>query len=716
MKKIIVIALLFMSMGKLFGQLHGINYQAIIIDKNIEELPGVDVSGNYLPNHDLTVRFTILDANSAVEYQEEQVTRTDSFGMINLVIGWGTMTTSSPNVFKEISWDGTSKQLRVEILVADWGSDYIQLSQQETTFVPYAYHRNITATGTMIIDSITTLKNVLYVTNKKPANLSGTLRVEGQSTFFDNATFLSNISVDGVSNLDDSLNVNNASPTYLTGDLTVDGKSKFNGEVTFNDIVVNGTTNLNDSVFVNKASPTYLSGSLTVDSATVLDSSLTVNATSFLNARVIINANVNADQGNPEAYPLRVEGSNQGIYVRVDGSSSHSTNFVTFKDSIGIKGRIEGETTEEVFSDPEYIYNNAFYILEEVMATARLVAACTSFTPCAGLGFCVTVPIPSLIVAAAADLVAKTAELVAYNTFRFTIKFGVAYSSSGADYAEWLPKANLLDEFYPGDIVGVKGGFISSSVDGADQILVVSKLPVVLGNTPPAGKENDYEKLAFMGQVPVKVLGKVKLGDYIIATGNNTGFGIAMDSTNMTVENFQRMVGVAWSSSDNDGFNVINVAVNFNSNATRKLISKRQAEIVSLEEEINRLKAKINKMNKVVGQLVPEYTGAISDTTVKQKNDVSDTKGNVRVKVSSDKTTITKEDGRELVYFNITREQLLEGFTVAEEMMREKGIDVDNHPFFSKVKKDSAYKEEVISGLLKTIEKQKKKSMAIDSK
>lgn len=705
-----------MSMGKLFGQLHGINYQAIIIDKNIEELPGVDVSGNYLPNHDLTVRFTILDANSAVEYQEEQVTRTDSFGMINLVIGWGTMTTSSPNVFKEISWDGTSKQLRVEILVADWGSDYIQLSQQETTFVPYAYHRNITATGTMIIDSITTLKNVLYVTNKKPANLSGTLRVEGQSTFFDNATFLSNISVDGVSNLDDSLNVNNASPTYLTGDLTVDGKSKFNGEVTFNDIVVNGTTNLNDSVFVNKASPTYLSGSLTVDSATVLDSSLTVNATSFLNARVIINANVNADQGNPEAYPLRVEGSNQGIYVRVDGSSSHSTNFVTFKDSIGIKGRIEGETTEEVFSDPEYIYNNAFYILEEVMATARLVAACTSFTPCAGLGFCVTVPIPSLIVAAAADLVAKTAELVAYNTFRFTIKFGVAYSSSGADYAEWLPKANLLDEFYPGDIVGVKGGFISSSVDGADQILVVSKLPVVLGNTPPAGKENDYEKLAFMGQVPVKVLGKVKLGDYIIATGNNTGFGIAMDSTNMTVENFQRMVGVAWSSSDNDGFNVINVAVNFNSNATRKLISKRQAEIVSLEEEINRLKAKINKMNKVVGQLVPEYTGAISDTTVKQKNDVSDTKGNVRVKVSSDKTTITKEDGRELVYFNITREQLLEGFTVAEEMMREKGIDVDNHPFFSKVKKDSAYKEEVISGLLKTIEKQKKKSMAIDSK
>jgi hypothetical protein len=716
MKKILILALFIILAGKIFGQLHGINYQAIIIDKDIEELPGVNIQGNYLPNHDLTVRFTIYDANSVIEYQEEQVTRTDSFGMINLVIGWGTMTSSSPKVFKEISWDGTSKQLRVEILVSGWGSDYLQLSQQETTFAPYAYHRNITATGTTIIDGVTTLKDALYVTNTSPTNLSGNLTVEGRSTFLSDASFSRHIAVDGTSDLNDSLFVNNASPTHLTGDLTVDGESKFNGEVTFHDIVVNGTTNFNDSVFVNNGSPTHLSGSLTIDSATLLKESLTTNALSRLNARVIINADVNADQGNPEAYPLRVEGSNQGIYVKVDGTSSHSTNFISFVDDDGVMGRIEGETTDDVFSDAEYIFENAYYVTEVTVSSLRLAGAFSSVTSCFGLGVCVTTPVWSLVAAGVFDLAMTTAQLAAYNYFRFTTQFGVAYASNGADYAEWLPKLDPVEKFYPGDVVGVKGGFISRSVDGADHILVVSNLPLVLGNIPPVGKENDYEKVAFMGQVPVKVLGKVKAGDYIVATGNNTGFGMAIDSASMTTGAYQRLVGVAWSSSDETGYKLVNVAVNFNSNVVGKILSKQDFEIDSLEEEVKRLSVQIDTMNSLIGKFVPGYTKAINDTTVQKKTEVSNVKSNARVNVTSTMTTITKDDGTEITYLNATREQLLDGFTLAEAVMREQGIDVDNHPFFVKYNHDAAYKEEVISGLLKTIEKHKKKNLEIDTK
>ena len=43
------------------------------------------------------------------------------------------------------------------------------------------------------------------------------------------------------------------------------------------------------------------------------------------------------------------------------------------------------------------------------------------------------------------------------------------------------------------------------------------KAPMILGNLPPQDEDlDDYAKVAFMGQVPVKVRGK-STGDYILA-------------------------------------------------------------------------------------------------------------------------------------------------------------------------------------------------------
>ena len=40
-------------------------------------------------------------------------------------------------------------------------------------------------------------------------------------------------------------------------------------------------------------------------------------------------------------------------------------------------------------------------------------------------------------------------------------KIGINYASGAGDYAEWLPKENIKDKLYPGQIVGCKGGEIS---------------------------------------------------------------------------------------------------------------------------------------------------------------------------------------------------------------------------------------------------------------
>ncbi len=167
MKKLFLFTLLLLVIVKLFGQSQGISYQAVIIDKTPQEVPGVDITGNIIPNHPIMMRFAILDAAGTIEYQEEHATTTDMYGMINLVIGRGIQTLISPGTFAEIDWNGTPKALKVDISFSDTDIFYSDFSYEDLTFVPYAFHKNITATGSLIVDGMT----------RKPRNGRGHCRV-----------------------------------------------------------------------------------------------------------------------------------------------------------------------------------------------------------------------------------------------------------------------------------------------------------------------------------------------------------------------------------------------------------------------------------------------------------------------------------------------------------------------------------------------------------
>ncbi|MFB0997205.1 MAG: hypothetical protein QMC28_00685, partial [Flavobacteriales bacterium] len=106
-------------------------------------------------------------------------------------------------------------------------------------------------------------------------------------------TLTGDLIVDGTTNLNSSLTVNNNSPTSLTGSLTV-----------------NAATNLNNSFNVNNGSPSVLSGTLVVANQTNLQDDLQVDG------QVTITANLAGGQANYAAYPLRVEGSAQGIAIK----------------------------------------------------------------------------------------------------------------------------------------------------------------------------------------------------------------------------------------------------------------------------------------------------------------------------------------------------------------------------------------------------------------
>ncbi len=134
MKKIILLLLLIVGSFQGFSQTPGISYQAVILNPNVKELPGANAQSSILANSKVAIRFTIFNNANNQEYQEYHQTKTDAYGMINLLIGHGTKISSS--YFNDIIWNGLSKKLKVEIDFNGSGNSYTFLSEQDLTFMP----------------------------------------------------------------------------------------------------------------------------------------------------------------------------------------------------------------------------------------------------------------------------------------------------------------------------------------------------------------------------------------------------------------------------------------------------------------------------------------------------------------------------------------------------------------------------------------------------
>jgi len=292
-------------------------------------------------------------------------------------------------------------------------------------------------------------------------------------------------------------------------------------------------------------------------------------------------ATVNGSDSQESSYPLIVQGSNQGIYIKVNGSRDNTNNFLTFADDEDIWGRVEGQTLDELYDSQEYKTQVALFTLSAVSLAATLVA---TIAEAAGLYAAAVAAAATIILAFAtpgftAAAVALTANAVVIgveaaalatewitweNDLRENI--GVAYESGAGDYAEWLERAKDEPDMHFGDIVAVNGGKISLNTSHGSHFMIVSRRPIVLGNAPKPGQEIFFEKVAFLGQVPVKVAGKVDIGDYIIPSGNNDGTGIAVKPSQMMISDFAKVVGVAWQAAKDAPINYVNVGVGLNAN------------------------------------------------------------------------------------------------------------------------------------------------------
>lgn len=164
---------------------------------------------------------------------------------------------------------------------------------------------------------------------------------------------------------------------------------------------------------------------------------------------------------------------------------------------------------------------------------------------------------------------------------------GVTYGSRGADYAEWLAKLDPNEHLQFGQIVGIFGGKVSLKTDGADHIMAVSANPVVVGNTPPEADEDQYIKVSFMGQVPVVVHGQVAIGDYIIPSGQEDGTAVAVSPDAIELEHLPKILGRAWSESQNNVYSLINVVIGVRSNEMTGILAGYDQRMRSLEARLD---------------------------------------------------------------------------------------------------------------------------------
>ncbi|MDW7691382.1 hypothetical protein R9C00_18460 [Flammeovirgaceae bacterium SG7u.111] len=527
MKKLLFLLLLAPFSTSVFAQSQGISYQAFIASANELEIPGIDIDGPAVQNAPISLRFTIISETGTIEYQEIQNTSTDEYGMINVIIAEGEITAESPGNFTNIDWNGLPKNLKVEISLEENGNIFEQFSEQALYFVPYAFHRNITATGTLIVDGASTLN--------------------------------SSLNVKGATTLNNTLNVTNESTSNLSGILNVDGASNLN------ELNVSKETNLNGQVTIS--------------------TSLTGGETSY------------------GAYPLRVEGSNQGVAIKVNGTRNSGKNFLTFMDAAGVQGRIEGQTLSELHNSFRYIWDITLQGIDVAAAVAEAAAAAAQFP---------SGPAEAAAVSAYAGL--QTAHYTEWIIDQET-SIGIAFESGGADYAEFLEKNDPSETFLPGEVVGVIGGKISKNTADADHLMVISTNPIVVGNLPKQKEETKYEKVAFIGQVPVRVAGKVAVGDYILPSQNNDGIGVAVSPSEMTVEDYNKIIGIAWSESQNAFTSLVNVAVGINTNDLAAVVAKQEKQLQAMQQQIDQIMAMLAGDTLETPQVISKTTTQSISTT-----------------------------------------------------------------------------------------------------
>ena len=183
---------------------------------------------------------------------------------------------------------------------------------------------------------------------------------------------------------------------------------------------------------------------------------------------------------------------------------------------------------------------------------------------------------------------------------------GVTFKTSGADFAEALTQIFDHEAISQGDVVGVKAGKITLSTLDADRVLVVTDRPAIIGNHRADANDTCTQNVSLLGQVPVKIIGAVSTGDWIIPSGKADGLAFAKSSLEINLDDV--IIGQAWETNLNAEEKLVNVIVGIDqTSALRSIISSLQSTIqdqdrklINHEQSIADIQSKLEKITMAI--------------------------------------------------------------------------------------------------------------------
>jgi hypothetical protein len=212
--------------------------------------------------------------------------------------------------------------------------------------------------------------------------------------------------------------------------------------------------------------------------------------------------------------------------------------------------------------------------------------------------------------------------------------------------------------------------------------MAISTNPAVLGNVPSDGNVAGMEKVAFMGQIPVKVRGIALSGDYILPSGLHDGTGIAISPNKITAEQYREIVGVAWSTSIREnGITYINMAIGLNSNDVATLVAKQQKELKEMENKYKSLEDRIIALEKGV---------AYSPGNVVAETSVTITNPEVVNEMSAEEILATEWPAE------LTDEVMKDAIFYLESEFKRRDVNIAFHPGLERLFTDMEFQADVI--------------------
>ena len=120
-KHLLIIIFSLFSLGAIAqGNRKTLNYQAVILDPKAIDIPGASITGQPLNKGNVCLRFSLLNAQGGLDYEETQQVTTDEYGLVSVAIGAGAQAQASNSTsiyksFDSVLWNSSVKSLKVSV-------------------------------------------------------------------------------------------------------------------------------------------------------------------------------------------------------------------------------------------------------------------------------------------------------------------------------------------------------------------------------------------------------------------------------------------------------------------------------------------------------------------------------------------------------------------------------------------------------------------------